>query len=257
MDGPPREYNLSTIVKSIAALVLSAGASAAFAASNLLVNGDFEDGLQAPAAMGFYGYVGSLPVGWGGGGGQRFPTTVYNSGDYLYGTADNPPGQGSMTMYPTTRVPNASSGSHLLAVGYSTILGAPALFASGGLNQSVTVKPGEQLTLSYDYQAGDYGAAVDLYDLSNYNVLSYSQISRAAANGWTHVTITATTSLSTIGVAIHGTNGGIGASRSYVDNVVLSATAVPEAGTLSMMALGLCGLVGVTRRQAQSVRAPR
>jgi hypothetical protein len=244
---------MSTMRHLVSLLVFSASTTAALASSNLLVNGDFEGGIQSQA-MGSYGYVESLPTGWVNYTSLRFGYSVYESNAYVFGTATNPPGTG-LNPSPAIRAPNASSGSHLLAVGdYSAVgLTSPRnLFTNGGLTQYVDVVPGTSLTLSYDFQKSaqaGYGAAVDLFDPNTMQALSMVQVASSTANGWTTLTLSGVTSLSRVGVLIHATSSGTTTARDYLDNVSLSVSAVPEAGTAALMGMGMLGLLGLRRNR--------
>lgn len=250
MNGTKQGINMKKLSNIVAAWALGTCSMVAFAGNNLLINGDFEGGLTAPQVPNNYGFYNSNPLGWSTSGFSRVGNTVYESCSEKFGAINIGGGAGpNPTSCPNpgaSQVPQASSGTHFLAVG-----------AGGSVEQLVAVTPGSLLALSYDYQYfGDPRfsptLAINVIDPTTGLPLTTNLIIGSTTNGWTSVSGAFTATTSQLKISITDT-GVASTSRPYVDNVVLTA-AVPEASTWSMLSLGLLGLIGlIQQRKARAI----
>lgn len=235
--------------KSVLALSLGLSMSAStLAATNLLVNGDFEDG-QTSNGTSFYGYPLSTPNGWSSLTlNLRFGFSVYASNEPL------------MVGRPDYPAPVAASGSHLVAVGgYLSSASSGQANADSwkylGLYQDLAVNAGDTLTVNYSAMTPSTDAVVAwLIDTASNTVLA-STFGQPVVAGttWKQVSFSTTALSNSVRLVIN--DGAIFAfNRPYVDNVSVTATStVPEPSTWATMALGLVGLAfGVKRRSARS-----
>lgn len=233
--------------KSVLALSLGLSMSAsALAATNLLVNGDFEDGSTSNGTS-FYGYPLSTPNGWSSlTPNLRFGFSVYASNEPL------------MVGRPDYPAPAAASGSHLVAVG-GYLSGASGGLANAdswkylGLYQDLAVNAGDTLTVNYSAMTPSTDAVVAwLIDTASNTVLA-STFGQPVVAGttWKQVSFSTTALSNSVRLVIN--DGAIFAfNRPYVDNVsVIATSAVPEPATWATMALGLAALAfGAKRRSA-------
>lgn len=233
---------MNSLRHTMASLALGAISMTASAQTNLLVNGDFENGTTAQTVFNAnYGFYTSYPVGWTdqGNNAYRYGYSVYESGAKIQ------PGMPSLTAV----APLASSGTHLLAVGIG--VASPGGYSTAGLYQDVTVSAGAMLALSYDAILNGKDVRVRLFDADTLLSLVTSDMTTSANNnGWSTTSLQALSASGHVRILIDsGTSDAATTSRAYLDNVRLTA-AVPEASIWSMMGLGLLGLMGLRRRAA-------
>lgn len=191
--------------------LLSAGAASA--ATNLLVNGDFE---ASPIASGYYNV---------GPAGADHPVP----GDFGW-TVSN--GNVDEIAHASYGPPLANGGlDGLDLVGYGS---------TGQISQTVATALGQKYLVSFDYSANS-GAPVMQADVL-FNNVSIGTVT-GNTGSWQHYTgYVFGTGSDTLAIneILGGGNGGV-----FLDNVSLSA--VPETATWAMMLLGFFGLGGVLR----------
>lgn len=143
----------------------------------------------------------------------------------------------------------ASSGSHFLAIGGST---GSFFQPGGGLYQTVKVTPNSLLSLSFDFDPNVGPPIVDLLDPDSLKSLgAFNKVITKGTDGWSTVSLQMVSVKDSLRVLINGT--GTGSTRLRLDNVQLSAVAIPEPATWSTMSLGLIGIVACARlRRRQS-----
>jgi hypothetical protein len=208
-------------ITAIAAAALLSTCSA-FASTNLVVDGSFEDQAQGLGTWNVYSSIDGWTATTGG-------IEVRNS---VAGTAENGVNfvelDANFNSVMDQTVATVDGQAYQLSFWYSSRPVSPDNGAFPGL-----IVPAGSNGLSYDVGAGD---------VSVYAPTANTDLD----NDWTLYTTTfiATGSTTTLTFSATGTSDSFGTS---LDNVIL--TAVPEPGELSLMATGLVLLAGLARRR--------